>query len=239
MSGAIVFGGNLVMSTGISIQIDGSPGAPGQVLTTSGSGLYWANSANGGSSLLAGSGLTSNATHYSVLANTGIIANSSGLFVNSSYISSISPGVNTAAQYNWTNTHTFSANVSLNNNHLTQTTLKGYKEFVSNVTAATTSQTLDLSTTNIFNLVLNNNPIALTFTNPPPAGTMYTFTLVLTQDSIGSRTVTYPANATTVCKFTDNITPILSTGAGKTDFVQFLTYDGGNTYFGALSIANT
>ena len=315
MPGPIILGGNLIVSPGIVFEISGSVGAPGQVLSSSGSGLYWGNSSGGGGGgLLAGNGLTSNSTHYLVLANTGIIANTTGTFLDTTYTSTLTVnaagfignssgtianiaswvtgnaataysnaitiasnatnltsgtvnparlgsgtansttilygnnvwaaapaggGVNTAASFAWTNTHTFSANVSLSNTHLSQTVLKGYKEFVSNVTVATTSQTLDLSTTNIFNLTLNNNPIALTFSNPPPAGTMYTFTLVLTQDTIGSRTVTYPANGTTVCKFTDNLTPILSTGASKTDFVQFLTYDGGNTYFGALSIANT
>ena len=66
---------------------NGTVGGDGQVLVSNGAGMYWENSLTVAPK--AGYGLSSNATHYQVKANTGIIANSFGTFVNSSYIASI------------------------------------------------------------------------------------------------------------------------------------------------------
>lgn len=81
------------ISSTVSLDANGSIGTAGQVLTSNGSTVYW-NTLN---VFGAGNGLTSNATHYSVLANSGLIssgtgtsvlanngliANSTGVFVN-------------------------------------------------------------------------------------------------------------------------------------------------------------
>ena len=94
-SGNASFAANVtVTGTAIlnAISANGSLGLDTQVLTSNGSGVYW--SASGGGGKIAGPGLTSNASHYEVLANTGIIANNTGLYVNSAYIQTIT--VNTA-----------------------------------------------------------------------------------------------------------------------------------------------
>ena len=65
---------------------NGSNGSSGQFLTSNGTGIYWSTS---GGSRAAGVGLSSNDTHYFLLANTGIIANATGTFVNSAYISTL------------------------------------------------------------------------------------------------------------------------------------------------------
>ena len=158
------------------------------------------------------------------------------------YWSTVSGGggsVNTAAQYTWTNTQTFNANITVGanaifgNNEVQYPKLRGYKEAVT-VSNTGTAITLDLSTTNIFDLTLNNNA-TFTFSNPPATGTAFSFTIILHQDSVGSRTVTWPSSA----KFTDNTYPILTTTANQVDIVTFFTVDGGTRYYGSFAAANT
>ena len=128
---------------------------------------------------------------------------------------------------------THNANVAMGNNYITSPTFLSYKEYVSAVTISTSTQTLDLSTTNIFNLTLSSNT-TLTFTNPPASGTAYSFMLYCKQDATGSRTITWPASV----KWPNSSVPTLSTGANKLDILNFFTLDGGTTYVGALSLAN-
>lgn len=84
---------NLVISGGINA--NGGFGNVGQILASNGSSVYWftvtgtgtvtqVNSGNG----LSGGPITTSGT-LDVLANTGIISNTSGLFVNSSYIGTL------------------------------------------------------------------------------------------------------------------------------------------------------
>ena len=67
---------------------NGSIGGAGQVLLSNGAGIYWENSLT--IAPRAGYGLSSNSTHYQVNANSGIIANNTGTFVNAAYIATIS-----------------------------------------------------------------------------------------------------------------------------------------------------
>jgi hypothetical protein len=94
-SNSIVIGNtsvnSVINSTAINIQsifANGSIGAAGQILTSNGSGIYW-SSTGGVLGLGAGDGLSSNNTDYFVLANSGIVANSSGTFVDSAYIATL------------------------------------------------------------------------------------------------------------------------------------------------------
>jgi hypothetical protein len=128
---------------------------------------------------------------------------------------------------------TLAANLVMANNTITSPGLKAYKEFVSNVSVTTTTQTLDLATTNIFNITMANN-CTFTFSNPPAAGTLFSFMVILTQDATGSRTATWPA----AVKYPNESTPTLTTTANKVDILNFITVDGGTSYFGALSMAN-
>lgn len=106
-SGNASFAANVtVTGTAIlnAISANGSLGLDTQVLTSNGSSVYW--SASGGGGKIAGPGLTSNASHYEVLANTGIIANATGTFVNSAYIATIDANSSTYANSSVTNTFT-------------------------------------------------------------------------------------------------------------------------------------
>ena len=66
----------------------GSNGVNGYVLTSNGTAVNWAP-AGSTSGLAAGDGLGSNTTHYFVRANTGIIANTTGMYVDPTYIATL------------------------------------------------------------------------------------------------------------------------------------------------------
>ena len=135
--------------------------------------------------------------------------------------------------YGANQTAILSSSVTVSNNEVQYPKFRGYKEAVTAANTGT-AYTLDLSTTNIFDLTLNNNA-TFTFSNPPSIGTSYSFTIVLHQDSVGSRTVTWPSSA----KFTDNTYPILTTTANQVDILTFFTVDGGTRYYGSFAAANT
>ena len=81
------------------IHANGTLGTSGQVLKTSGTGVYWETVAGGGGSGtvtqintgngMSGGPITTSGT-VSVLANTGIVANSTGVFIDTSYTSTLS-----------------------------------------------------------------------------------------------------------------------------------------------------
>jgi len=84
--------GNLTVK---AIIANGSIGAGGEVLASNGSAVYWTTVGGTGTVTSVGSGngltggpVTTTGT-VSVLANTGIVANATGLFVNSAYIATI------------------------------------------------------------------------------------------------------------------------------------------------------
>jgi len=69
-----------------------------------------------------------------------------------------------------------------------------------------------------------NNPA--TSTVGPTSGAASQVSFKLTQDGTGSRLVTWGSKF----KFVGGTAPTLSTGAGKTDIVRFVTFDGGATF---------
>ena len=74
---------------------NGANGAAGQVLTSNSTGVYWSTPTTGTvTSVASGSGLTggpiTSTGTISVLANTGIVANATGVYVNATYISTLS-----------------------------------------------------------------------------------------------------------------------------------------------------
>ena len=142
-------------------------------------------------------------------------------------------GANVTGTLNVTANATFGSNLIMANNSILSPTFTCYKENISNVSINTSTQTLDLSTTNIFNITLSNNT-TLSFINPPAGGTAYSFMLYCKQDATGGRTITWPA----AVKWPNGSVPTLSTGGNKIDILNFFTLDGGTTYIGALSLAN-
>jgi hypothetical protein len=110
---------------------------------------------------------------------------------------------------------------------------KGYREGVVSIGTVTGATNLDLSQGNIFNVTLGASGVSFTFTNAPSSGTACYITVILNQDSTGSRTY----GSVTGSKWTDGVTPVLTTSANKTDILAFFTVDG-STFFGSFVGAN-
>jgi hypothetical protein len=121
INGTTYFGANLKIAAGISI-IDstGSQGTAGQVLTSNGaSNVYWSSGGSGTvTSVATGNGMTGGTITttgtVSVLANTGIVANATGTFVNATYIGTISS--NNASYLGGTAAASYQLNSTLNAN---------------------------------------------------------------------------------------------------------------------------
>ena len=141
-SGAFRFNTQVDMGSS-GIYANNSLGVAGQVLTSNGSSVYWSSSGGGG--LLAGNGLTSNSTHYQILANTGIVANTTGTFVNSAYIGTLSANNTTYVNGKTEgNLNVNNATTALTANNATNAF--GKTEGNLNVNSATTALTANNST---------------------------------------------------------------------------------------------
>ena len=108
--------------------------------------------------------------------------------------------------------------------------LKDYSETMvggANGTNTTATYTVDISTGSTFNLILSAN-CTFTFSNPTASATGCSFTLILKQDSTGSRTVTWPVSV----KWPGNRAPVIPPTAGHSTIVSFFTPDAGTTYLG-------
>ena len=100
------------------------------------------------------------------------------------------------------------------------------------MTVSTSTYNIDLTLTNIFDITLGAN-VTFTFTNPPASGISKSQTIILRQDATGSRLATF-----TNAKYSDGITPVLSTGANQVDVLTFFTVNGGSFWFGTYAMAN-
>lgn len=94
-SNSVIYGGGrLTLVSNAGIVANGSFGTAGQVLHSNGSSAYWADDDQGVTSVATGNGMTGGTITatgtVSVLANTGIVANATGTFVNATYIGTIS-----------------------------------------------------------------------------------------------------------------------------------------------------
>jgi hypothetical protein len=113
-----------------------------------------------------------------------------------------------------------------------QLTTKKIVETVSAIGNTGTAATIDLSLGTVFTATLNGNA-TLTISNP---GTVSSFTLILTNDGTGGRTVAfaggamkYPGGAATLSR---------TTTANAVDVWFFMTPDGGTTYYGTIPMKN-
>ena len=117
--------------------------------------------------------------------------------------------------------------VNMDDKVLQKAVLKDYGEAV--VTANSGSEyTIDLTQGNVFNIILTDN-CAFTFANPSPNGTACSFTLILTQDATGSRTVTWPS----AVRWPNGTEPTLYAGPDSLNIFTFLTISEGAAWFGA------
>jgi len=113
------------------------------------------------------------------------------------------------------------------------TTSSTLSEAAQTVTAAATT-TISYGSGPSVTLSMAANITTLSFTNVPATGTVGTFTLFITQDTTGSRTITWPASV----RWAGGVTPILTTTASKVDIITLTTVDGGTNWFGMVAGQN-
>ncbi|MGI0076975.1 MAG: hypothetical protein ACREAU_06185, partial [Nitrosopumilaceae archaeon] len=104
--------------------------------------------------------------------------------------------------------------------------LKDYAEVKTSPAVGATT-TLDLENGNTFEVTLTQNTTVV-ISNPPASGNAGNFTFIVTQDGTGSRTITWPGSV----RWSGGTPPTLTTTAGKTDILTFVTTDGGSTWYG-------
>lgn len=115
----------------------------------------------------------------------------------------------------------------------TTTTTARLVEAVVSLGSVGNTATIDWSAGDVQTLTLTSN-CALSFTNPPSSGKSQSLTLIVSQDSTGSRLLTYPTGV----RWSYAQAPVLTTNPTYRDVISFITYDGGSTYLGAYSMAN-
>ena len=124
----------------------------------------------------------------------------------------------------------------------TNNEFKGYKETVQVITSSATP-TIDLSLGNVGTLTIGHNITDIDFINVPAAGAV-TFTLIVTQDGTGSRTmaINQITRSSTGSADTSHVTGLTSGAAGvaltaaaaSKDIVTFLFIDAGIPYINHL-----
>lgn len=150
-SGFIANATQITIGTGFELSTNGSVGTAGQVLTSNGSSgsPYWSTISGG---LIAGNGLTSNATHYAVNPGTGIVANATG-----THVSGAVSGVTTLAAGNTTVTGFANVSTSVNSALLTVGT-----SFIANTTGAYHTGTMNAASFTTTGLRVNATAIVPT-----------------------------------------------------------------------------
>jgi len=128
---------------------------------------------------------------------------------------------------------TDAAALTFNGTALTTPTFAAYRETTTTNATVTGTFTVDMAVANIFNLTQTGST-TYTFSNPAAGGTTSNFLIAIKQGGVGSFTATWPASV----KFPNGSTPVLTTAVGKVDIFNFISFDGGTTYFGSLSLAN-
>lgn len=92
-----------------------------------------------------------------------------------------------------------------------------------------TSYTVDVTTGTVWDLTLTGD-VTFSFSGAGDATGVNSFTLILTQDGTGGRTVTWPTEVV----WDGGSAPTISSSAGATDVLTFFTPDGGTTWYGLV-----
>ena len=139
------------------------------------------------------------------------------------------------------NLSTLRANVHANNlivqgnanitGTITNATLQGTKDYIIANTATSGANTINLSNSNYFRHILTGNT-TFTFSNAPANGTGQLVSVMVIQSANGGNTVTW----SNTIYWAGGSLPPATTNANARDLWTFITYDGGSTYWGTLTI---
>jgi hypothetical protein len=212
------------LGSGSVTQVSTGNGLTGGPITTTGT-----------VSVLANSGIIANSSGTFVFANTGLVANATGLHVNSTYINTISSNSATYANASISNTFTVgtsgyfvsNGNLGLGNTApSTKLQISGNYGVVEVVIASTNNININCASGNYFYATANGSATTITFSSVP-ANTGYGFILILANG--GSNTVTWSSSP----KWPSATAPTVSS---NTDVFTFITDDGGTTWRGVQSM---
>lgn len=151
-------------------------------------------------------------------------ANSSTILYGNSVWAAAPIGINTSAQYTFSNTIIFTGTANV----------KTYVENSSSPIISASSLTLDLSNTSFFTVNLNSNITTINITNTPAtSGLVSGFVLIFTYTGT-AYTVAWPASV----RWANNSTPTLSSTNLKRDIFTFFTTDNGTSFNAFISGQN-
>ncbi len=119
-----------------------------------------------------------------------------------------------------------SSRMDMNDKPLERPVIRDYGEAVNALGGGSGTRNIDLSLGNVVTATVTGT-ITFTFSNPTPAGTACTFTLLLTNG--GAHTVNWPS-AVKWANTENNVAPTLNTAG--VDILTFLTTDVGITWYG-------
>jgi hypothetical protein len=104
---------------------------------------------------------------------------------------------------------------------------------MSSVLGAVSGASYDMTFVNdsALELTLNQNA-TLNVVGTYQMGKKYEATIVLLQDGVGNRLVTWPGNI----RWPGGVAPVLSTGANAVDIIEMFTINGGTTWFGKYNL---
>ena len=111
--------------------------------------------------------------------------------------------------------------------------LGAYQESVVNITASTSTTTVDLSTGSVFNIIIAANT-AIVFTNFPAGADLTSFTIITVNDATPGRAVSWPASMA----WAGGVLPPRTTAASASDAWSLFSLTAGTKVVGSLSIAN-
>lgn len=165
---------------------------------------------------------TTNATSTTTgaLIVTGGVGIGGNLFVGGNLNSAGSSNIN------------YSTTTNVNSGTYVYPRFQSYSEVVTTLASTTAAQDLNLNLSNIFDVTLTQNT-TFTFRNTATTGFGMPVTVILRQGGSGSYTASF-----TGARYSDGVTPVLSTTVGQIDVLSFFTVNGGSFWFGTFAMAN-
>jgi len=147
---------------------------------------------------------------------------------DATYVVDADIGVTVAA---FSHSHTEDAKLVGAGQIISDTEFKDVSETVNIIGNTIATQPIDYTAGGVVSMTLAVATTTLSFTNPPATGKAGNLTLYITQDSTGTRLITWPVSV----KWPGGTAPTLSTAVGAIDVITLTTLDGGTTWFGYVA----
>lgn len=120
--------------------------------------------------------------------------------------------------------------IDMGHQQLRRAQLRDFSEAVGTPAVSAGALTLNLEAGNVFEVILTENVVSLTLTNPPAAGVAGSCCLILQQDGTGGRTLVWPDSI----RWPSGVRPRISGAENAVDVFAFVTWNGGATWYGFI-----